>query len=188
MVRNSANFSLFVMILASLMSKIHPIILNTEILEIFSESAKIKYIITPPFIKVTFTTTKEGYFALSFADKMCPGDVIILTFDRTPKILDGYCKGHLRDTKPDYVYGGQSDWEIVESSKKPDIKGWTIVAKRPLQTRDGRHLDKQFVGEKGLSWISWAIHDTMSDYQKFDPWEEGSSRTAQVRQTFNLDI
>lgn len=58
---------------------------------------------------MNFTNTLDGYLAVGFEDKLCPGDVIVLSYDRVPKILDGYCKRYLRDYKSDYIYGGKND-------------------------------------------------------------------------------
>jgi hypothetical protein len=95
-----------------------------------------------PFIHVEFINQTDGYLAISFTNSMCPGDVVVLSYDRTPKVIDGFCRYNLRDTKPDYVFGGKNNWEIVKSEKHKGGHGWAIEAKRALETGDGPKLDK----------------------------------------------
>lgn len=162
-----------------------PLIVNTKVTEVFSQHAKIIYEVSPPFIHITFINTKDGYLALSFGDKMCPGDIVIVSYDRSPRIIDGFCRYNLRDTKPDYAYGGKNNWEILNHEREKG-QGWKIETRRPLTTGDGGKLDKQFSRSQGLKWLSWAYHDSESNFRKFDPSDNGSTKVAQVRQQFDL--
>ena len=156
------------------------LILHTEVVEVFQDYAKMQYKISPPFITANFTSTLDGFLVVGFEDKLCPGDVIILSYDRVPKIVDAYCNRYFRDSKPDYVYGGKNDWEILSHKKLPN-QGWWIQVRRSLTTTDKPPLDFQFTKKKGLHWLSWAAHATQSDYSKFDSSFEGSTRAAQTR-------
>lgn len=114
----SISHIFFILLLLALISRHKPLLANTKVTEVFTKTAKIVYEVDPPFLKVTFVNLKDGYLALSFKDKLCPGDIVIVSYDRSPKIIDGFCKYHLRDTKPDYVYGGKNNWEILSFDRE----------------------------------------------------------------------
>jgi hypothetical protein len=105
MIQKKVIIPLFVLILL-LNHTNQNLVVNTEVLEVFSNHAKIKYDIKIPYIYVEFINLQDGYLAINFSSSLCPGDIIIVSYGRTPKIIDGYCRNNLRDTKPDYVYGG----------------------------------------------------------------------------------
>lgn len=155
-----------------------------NIVEIFDKKAKITYNVDGPFITIKFTSLNNGYLAISFGNKMCPGDVIIVSHERSPKILDSYCKRHLSDAKEDYIFGGKNSWEIL-SSKKEKGKGYVIEARRMLVTGDGR-LDHQFVRDGNQAkFISWAYSEEEHDF-RVDCDHSGVSSLAKIYQEFDL--
>ena len=95
----------------------------------------------------------DGYVAVSFNKELCSGDLVIFSFDRIPKVLDGYCWKKLKDFKEDMFLGGRNDWEIVSYSRNKELgRGWKIEAKRSFLTRD-KKMDYQ-IKNSGLDYIS----------------------------------
>ena len=162
--------------------------IGTKISEPIDENILIEYIYEPKLYSLKFTirNKKDGFLALGFNKKnkrLCPGDVVIISYKRIPKIVDGYCKKTLKDALPDSAYNGKNDWKIVKSSRETG-RGWLIEARRSLFTADKRGLDTDL--SKSIRNIVYAYHNFESDYKVDKVSKEGFIAGAKYKQTFEL--